>query len=231
MKQSCLIKSSRSLGRGSPTPLLSGAVFFLFSLFISFFFFPLFFFFFSLRSAGETLLVSVRATVQVYLHPALHLPNSDPEPDLLTWLFGLTLDLPHHYQPGLSIWTVVWTGSALLLHRCSATANFVGRIPLLPALLWVWTPSLPSLPLLLPDTYQISCIRTWSLLTDLSHSNYLFKLSLGCWGKVLGFSALILNYYIFFHTLFYSHSDFNRHFYFLNSIVGIILINKLLKSH
>lgn len=44
------------------------------------------------------LLVSGWATVKAHLHPALYLPNSDAEPDLLTWLFGLTLDPSHHYQ-------------------------------------------------------------------------------------------------------------------------------------
>lgn len=111
------------------------------------------------------------------------------------WLFSLTFSLPHHYQLCLSIWTVVWTGSALLLHRCCGAANFVGRIMLLPALLWVWTPSSPSLPSLQPETYQICFIRTWSLLTDSSHrSSFQIESGLSRKGTVPQCSAWITRF-------------------------------------
>lgn len=118
------------------------------------------------------LLVTAWATVQVHLHPALYLPNSAPEPDLLTWLFDLTLDPSHHYRLCLAIWIIVWAGSALLLHRFCGPANIFGRTLLRPALLWVWTPSSPPLPLLLSETYQIFFIRIWNLSIDLSHRNF-----------------------------------------------------------
>lgn len=148
--------------------------------------FSFFIFFFTLRSAGEILVVSVWASVQAHFHPVLYLDNFDHEPDQLICPFAF--DLGHTSSlPPVPINVNFWT--ALLLHSAVGLQTFTAESCSFPPCCESELPA--HLPFL---CYSLRCVKCFS--SDLESVSWFIPQQLSFkWnlGKILCLSAVILH--------------------------------------